>query len=125
MSKILTILKYIGAFSGATITLWGVFSLIDTIQDGQVKQSENHQVVLQRLDKIETNIDSLYIVNSHRDGAEAEIKEAITRSENRLIYYIKHQGNMTNEQILDAFELGIQEGKKKDLTLSEMIDGIQ
>lgn len=124
MKHVLPILKSIGVIVGFSATLWGVFRLVDTLQDNQQQDLQNHEVVLHRLATIENNIDSLYIIYRSRQGSEQEIKEMIKGTEGRLLYYIRHNEEMTNEQILDAFELGFEQGKKKELTASDLLGGI-
>ena len=117
MKQLLNILKTFGIVAGFSATLWGVFRLVDTIQDSQQQNLQNHDIVLHRLGKIERNIDSIYNIEAKRDDSEQEIKDMIKSTEGRLLYYIRHNEEMTNEQILDAFELGFEQGKKKDLTV--------
>jgi len=105
-------------------TLWGVFSLVDSIKDGQVQVQESHDEIMSEIEFIKENVDSLYIIEAKRDDSEQEIKNMIQRSEDRLTYYIKHSNNMTKEQMLDALEFGFEVGKKKQPTVSELRDGI-
>ena len=117
MSKLLlTTLKVIASIVGFSGTLWLVFTwtnrLDSSINEIKTSVDQNTEV----LKEVNKSVDTLYRMNE-------ETKEMVVQTGNRLIYYIKYSEQMSKDQILDAFELGVQEGKKKDLTLSEMIDG--
>jgi len=111
-----TLIKDIGIITGLIATAWGAFELVDTMRDNHADTTEELQEIKRAVDHTNSRVDSLYIISEQRDDSEQEIKEMISNTENRLLYYISHEQDMTNEQILDAFELGFETGKKKELT---------
>jgi hypothetical protein len=123
MKRWLTILKSVGVVVGAITSAWLLFEAYDQFRDGQIEQLDNDQIILEQLGGIREDVDSLYAMEEKRDDSENEIKAMIKTTESRLIYYIKHEGDMTNEQILDAFEMGFERGKKKALTASDLQEG--
>jgi hypothetical protein len=127
VKKAWQILKYVVASIAAIGTLYGTFEVYDSSRDRQVETQEqirdNHNVVMQKLSAIEVSVDTLYIRDERRNDMEHEIIQKIDKTEGRLLYYINHSNDMTNEQILDAFELGFSKGKKKELTVSDLQGG--
>ena len=119
MKQFLNILKIFGATAGAIATLWGVFSLVDTIKDNQVIDQVNHETMMTEIGSINICLDSLYVMDERRDEKDGEIINEVMKNRAQFFYYIQHQEEMTKEQILDAFEFGVNQGKKKELTLLE------
>ncbi len=107
------LIKDAGIITGLVATAWGAFELVDTMRDNHTETSEKLVEIEQKVDNTNKRVDSLYLMAEQRDENESDIKQMISDTENRLLYYISHEQEMTNEQILDAFELGFERGKKK------------
>jgi hypothetical protein len=123
MNKFLGILKTIGVIIGFSGTVWIASMGYNNIINDISSVKEDIADVNGSIDDMNNSIDSLYVLSTQKEAAINDVKEVVRASENRLIYYIKHEGNMTSEQILDAFELGLDIGKKKELTVSDLLDG--
>ena len=97
----------------------------DREQNYQIQLETNHTVesvksAVETLESTQQKI--LQSQGSQRlliENFRAELKSDIDKVDGRLIYYINHQGEMTAEQILGAFDIGYEngfsDGKKKEM----------
>jgi hypothetical protein len=117
MKKWINILKNIGVVVGAITSAWLLFEAYDQFRDGQVQQLENDTVMINKIDCIKRTADSTALEVSENSEAIHELEGAITDLNRRWQFYIDHVDDMTTEQILDAWNLGYDAGKKKDIMI--------
>jgi hypothetical protein len=117
MKKWLIILKNIGIVFGALTTAWLLFEAYDQFRDGQKQQLENDKVMMNKIDCVKRTADSTAIKVYENSEAINSLEVAITDLNRRWQFYIDHVDDMTTEQILDAWNLGYDAGKKKELMI--------
>jgi len=103
-----------------SVSVLGVYSRISKNQ-AQDKMAQERlydavESINERQSDIEYGLGVIMDSIESQGGAIQDMKSLIRGVDGRLVYYIKHQEDMTTEQILDAFEIGYEQGKKKEMT---------
>jgi len=103
-----------------SVSVLGVYSRIskNQVQDkvAQERLYDAVESINERQSDIEYGLGVIMDSIEAQGGAIQDMKSLIRGVDGRLVYYIKHQEDMTTEQILDAFEIGYEQGKKKEMT---------
>jgi hypothetical protein len=117
MKQLIPILKTIGVLTAFAAGVWGAFEAVDAIRDAQreqqIEQQLNHQQVMTAVCNVSRKVDSL-----------AEITSVMVNKQDNLeksfMFYRHNVDKITDAQmeeiILNAYGMGYETAKKKDLT---------
>lgn len=125
MNKVIPILKTIGVIVGSATTIWIVFAAYDNFRDGQIEQLNNDKVIIENLNEFKSDI------STRLDSISRELKSIHNKQaslEGSFYFYRNNVDRIDKEQmeqiIIDAYGMGYEVGKKKELTASDLLGGI-
>ena len=102
------------AFAGFAGMLWGVFKLIDTLQDNDANQAEFQAEIVMAVQSTNAKSDSILSLLNSTNIKVNQNTEAITTYQRATRYYIEHQAELTREQQIDLFDYFTEELKKNE-----------
>lgn len=118
MKNILNILKTFGVVAGTIATAWAVFEMYDSIRDGQEQQTNTLIELNQKIDNVNVSIDSVFQLTEQNKQAIMRQDKQFLSLEKGFRFYRDNVDKVGKEQmeqiIIDAYGLGLEEGKKKE-----------
>lgn len=119
MKKLLSILKTFGVIAGTIATVWAVFEMYDSIRDAQAEQTNKLVELNRKIDNVNVSIDSVFVLATENKQAIIEQDQQFMSLERSFKFYRGNVGKIDKEQmeqiIIDAYGLGLAEGKKKEM----------
>jgi len=120
MNKLVSILKTVGVIAGTVATVWAVFEMYDSIRDGQKEQSEKLAYIDRKIDNVNVSIDSVFVLTERNRQAIIGQDNNFVSLERSFKFYRDNVDRIDKAQmeqiIIDAYGLGLEDGKKKEMT---------